>query len=171
MRKILTTLVILFTLTPSVFAKEKSASGSFAPTLPSFSLKDPVGKTFTQNLSKEGLVLVVTAPILKNKGAQEGWNKVLSKAKSGSQAKWVFVEDLEPSFFKNMAIHGMKKGYEPGKEPILLVDSKGTLRRALGAPEKKTVVLVYNRDNKLVYSETEKPSALAAETIWKKVKD
>ena len=37
--------------------------------------KDPMGKTFTRDsLAKDGVVLVVTAPILRNKGAQEGWD-------------------------------------------------------------------------------------------------
>lgn len=155
-----------------IFAKGDSDSGSFAQKLPNFSLQDPGGKTFTNgSLSKDGLVLVVTAPTLTNKAAQEDWDKLLSEAKSGSKAKWVYVEDLQQSSFKRKAISGMKKDYKPGKEPILLLDEQGKLRRALGAHEKKTVVLVYDSDGKLVHSETGKPSPKAAEAIWKKVKN
>ncbi len=148
-----------------------SASTAFAQKLPSFSLKDLGGKTFTdKSLTKKGLVLVVTAPILKNKGAQEGWDNYLSKARSGSKAKWVYLEDLQPSSFKGAAMKGMKKDFKSGNEPILLVDKEGKLRRTLGVDEKKTVVLVYDHNGKLVHSETGKPSAKAAEAIWKKVK-
>lgn len=151
--------------------KGGSDSAPFAQRLPKFSLQDPDGNTFTnESFSKDGLVLVVTAPILKNKSAQEGWNRHLLKAKTGSKAKLVYLEDMQPSFFKGKAIRGMKKDYKFGKEPILLIDNSGKIRLALKVPEKKTVVLVYNGDGKLVYSETNKPSAEAAGTIWKKVK-
>lgn len=152
--------------------KERAASGSFAQKLPNFSLKDPDGNAFTNaSFAKDGLVLVVTAPILKNKSAQEKWNKYLLKAKAGSKAKLVYLEDMQPSLFKSTAIKGMKKDYKFGKEPILLIDDSGEIRSATKVPEKKTVVLVYNGDGNLVYSETGKPSAQAAEMIWKKVKD
>ncbi len=147
-------------------------SSSFAQTLPDFSLNDPNGNTFTkESISKDGIVLVVTAPILKNKSAQKKWNKYLLKAKAGSKAKLAFLEDMQPSLFKGAAIKGMKKDYQFGKEPLLLIDNGGEIRRALKVPKKKTVVLVYDRDGKLVHLEAGKPSVQAAETMWEKVKD
>lgn len=144
-------------------------AGSFAQTLPNFSLQDPVGKTFTKaSLSKDGLVLVVTAPILSGESAQKGWDRFLSKSKAGSMAKWVYVEDMQPSLFKAQAMNGMKKDYVSGREPILLIDTNGALRRALGVSVKSTVVLVYNSDGQLVHSETGQPSSKAAEAVWKK---
>ncbi|WP_347275520.1 hypothetical protein [Candidatus Kuenenia sp.] len=146
-------------------------SPPFAQTLPDFSLNDPNGNTFTnESISKDGIVLVVTAPILKNKSAQEKWNKYLLKAKAGSKAKLAFMEDMQPSLFKGVAIKGMKKDYKFGKEPILLIDNDGEIRRALKVPKGKTIILVYDRDGKLVHLEAGKPSAQAAETMWKKVK-
>lgn len=156
-----------------VFAQGAVAKGGsgFAKRLPNFSLKDPVGKTFTKaSLCKDGLVLVVTAPIMDDEAAQKGWDQHLSKAKAGSKAKWVYVEDMEPSSFKGMAMSGMKKDYVAGKQPILLIDTNGKLRRALKVPEAATVVLVYDRSGKLVHSETGAPSAQAAQKIWEKVK-
>jgi hypothetical protein len=148
----------------------KDSGVVYAEELPDFSLQDPAGETFTRDsLAKDGLVLVVTAPILRNKGAQEGWDKYLRDAKSGSKAKLVYIEDMMPSMFKGMALKGMKKGYEPGKEPILLIDNDGEVRRQLNVPEKKTVVLVYDNGGMLVHSEVAKPSSGAAETIWEKV--
>lgn len=151
-------------------AKPKDSGVVYAGELPDFSLQDPAGETFTKDsLAKDGLVLVVTAPILRNKGAQEGWDKYLRDAKSGSKAKLAFIEDMTPSLFKGMAMKGMKKGYKPGKEPILLIDNDGDVRRQLNVPRKKTVVLVYSNDGTLVHSEEAKPSFGAAETIWRKV--
>lgn len=145
------------------------SAGSFAQTLPNFSLKDPVEKTFTKaGLSKNGLVLVVTAPILSDESAQKGWDRYLSKAKAGSKAKWVYIEDMQPSLFKGQAMSGMKKDYVSGRQPILLLDTDGKLRRALGVSEKSTVVLVYDGNGKLIHSETGQPSSKAAEAVWKK---
>jgi cytochrome oxidase Cu insertion factor (SCO1/SenC/PrrC family) len=161
---------------PDVFGKDigkttpKDSGAVYAGKLPDFSLQDPAGETFTRaSLAKDGLVLVVTAPLLRNKGAQEGWDKYLLDAKSGSKAKLAYIEDMKPSKFKEMALKGMKKDYEPGKEPILLIDNDGELRRRLNVPEKKTVVLVYDKVGRLVHSEAAKPSPGAAQTIWVKV--
>ncbi len=156
---------------PQVFAKEKENTSSFAKKLPSFSLKDPAGKTFSdKEVSKNGLVLVVTAPILKNKDAQEGWEKFLNKDKGGSKAKLVFLEDMGPSAFKGKAKKEMKKEYKAGGEPILLIDNDSKTRKSLKVPEKKTVVLVYDGDGKLVHTEEGNPSAEAAKKIWDKAK-
>ena len=137
MKKIVTTvcMIALMIMANNTFAKTKTSSPATASAkkIPGFSLKDPDGHVFTsKGLLKDGLVLVVTAPIMKNKGAQEGWEKYLSKARSGSKAKWVYLEDMTPSFFKNIALKRMKKDYTFGKEPILLIDKSGEVRRSLG---------------------------------------
>ncbi|MDO8462286.1 MAG: hypothetical protein Q7S98_05445 [Deltaproteobacteria bacterium] len=174
MKKIVTAFIIIVSLivTYTILAKEEPSSELFAKKLPAFSLQDPFGNTFTnKSFSKDGLVLVVTAPILKNRSAQKKWSQYLLKAKAGSKAKLVYLEDMQPSFFKGKAMRGMRKDYEFGKEPILLIDSRGEIRSSLKVPQKKTVVLVYDDNGKLIYSETGKPSVEAAEMIWEKVKD
>ncbi len=151
-------------------AKESSNKSSYAQTLPNFSLKDPAGKKQSKSeIAKNGLVIVVTAPILSNKDAQEGWAKFLPPAKGEHKGHIVFVEDMKPSSFKGKAMSSMKKDYKPGKDPILLVDQQGSLRSKLKVKEKKTVVLVYNKDGKLVASEEGKPSAELASELWKKL--
>ncbi len=151
-------------------AKEESKKSSYAQTLPNFSLKDPAGKRQTKSeIAKNGLVMVVTAPILSNKDAQEGWSKFLTPAKGERKGHIVFVEDMKPSSFKGKAMSSMKKDYKPGKDPILLVDQQGSLRKKLKVKEKKTVVLVYNKEGKLVASEEGPPSAEAATALWKKL--
>lgn len=164
-------MVLSLISTRDVLAAEQSDVGAFASKLPNFSLKDPVGKMFTsKDLSRDGLVLVVTAPILKAESAQKGWDQHLMKAKAGSKAKLVFLEDMQPSLFKGKAMNGMKKEYKPGKEPILLIDHSGNIRRALKVSAKSTVVLVYSQSGELVYSRIDKPSAQAAQMIWARVK-
>ncbi|MDO8526119.1 MAG: hypothetical protein Q7T03_00355 [Deltaproteobacteria bacterium] len=143
---------------------------AFQQMLPDFSLKDPANKTFTKkDVLAEGAVFVVTAPIMRNQKAQEGWEKYLSGKKSG-KGKLILLEDMSPSMFKKTALKRMKEEYEPGKEPILLIDPKGQLREKLGVKKKETVVLVYNKDGKLVFNTTEKPSAKGADKIWGSIK-
>jgi hypothetical protein len=162
---------LLFAMIAFVTMAQGADKGSFAAQLPGFSLKDPAGKTFTDKDFGDGVVVVVTAPILKNQKSQEGWDDDLLKAKPGSsKVKLMFLEDLSASFFKGKALKGMKKDYEPGKEPILLIDKNGKVRKSFKVPSKLTVVLVYDKSGELVYSETGKPSAQDARKIWKQIK-
>ncbi len=148
-----------------VYAQEEIYSAQ----LPAFSLQDPTGKIFTQKDFNHGVILVVTAPILANESYQRGWSDMLVKTKGTSKARVVFVEDMTPSYFKKIALNSMKKEYEPGKDPILLIDHDGALRNNLKVEEKKTIVLVYNKNGKLIYSETGKPSDERARAIWQKI--
>lgn len=151
-------LILLGILSSTAFSYEKQ--------LPSFSLKDPAGKTFTQkDVLEEGLVLVVTAPIMSHQSFQEGWDDKLRAAKKG-KGKLVFLEDMTPSSFKKKALKSMKKDYKEGTEPILLIDNNGKVRAKIGAKKKEKVVLVYDSDGKLIYTNNEKPSTQAATKIW-----
>jgi len=162
----------IFYLSSAVYAEEGASSiKNFAKTLPAFSLKDPNGKTFSaKTLSKKGLVLVVTAPIMSNEGDQKGWDEQLRQAKHGCSGRLVFLQDMTPSSFKDTAIDAMKKDYRPGVEPLLLIDQSGKVRASLKVGEKATVVLVYNSSRRLVYAETGPPSASAAQKAWGSLK-
>ena len=139
--------------------------------LPSFSLLDPANKTFnSQDLLKNGLVIVVTAPTLSNSGAQNRWNEFLLKHMKGSKARLVFLEDMTPSSFKETALKEMRKEYVEGQPPILLLDHTGDVRKKLGAMENKTVILVYNNKGELIHFEKEKPNDARAKIIWGKIK-
>lgn len=163
MKKITILVFTLLFISNWVLARDDSSQK-----LPQFSLKDPAGKTHTQEeLAKNGLVLVVTAPILSNKEEQEGWSKYLVETKSG-KAKLALLEDMTPSYFKDKALSQMKKEYKPGEEPILLIDHNGEVRKKLGVPEKETVVLVFDKKGKQIYQEKGKPSASLAKRIWQK---
>jgi hypothetical protein len=140
-------------------------------TLPKFSLPDPQGGMHSSaTLVKNGMVIVVTAPTLHDKGAQEGWNKYLSAARGNCKASFVFLEDLTASLFKGEAKSEMHKSWKTGDIPILLVDSTGNTRKAFGVARDGTEVFVYDKSGKFVYSYGGSPSAASAATIWGKLK-
>lgn len=142
----------------------------FSSTLPAFSLMDPAGRTFTEkDFANNGVIIVVTAPILSCEETQKEWDRLLDKARPGHKGRVVFVEDMTPSIFRKKALQEMKKEYEPGKDPILLIDSEGKLRKQLGVKLKETAVLVYDRDGKLVLEECRKPNPRSAYDIWKAI--
>ncbi len=138
--------------------------------LPEFSLKDPRGKVFTKkDIISNGAVFVVTAPILSNKKEQEDWAKYLKSTKKG-KGRLIFLQDMSPSSFKGMALKEMKNKSDPGKDPLLLIDSNGEMRSKLGVKKEDTMVLVYDKKGRLVHEERGKPSQKSASKIWKSLK-
>ena len=136
--------------------------------LPEFSLKDPRGKAFTRkDILNNGAVFVVTAPILSNQQEQEDWAKYLVATKHKRNGWLIFLQDMSPSFFKRIALNQMRKQSDPGKEPLLLIDPKGEMRRKLGVEKEATIVLVYNKKGRRVHEEKGKPSQKSASRIWK----
>jgi hypothetical protein len=139
--------------------------------LPEFSLKDPAGKVFTKkDILKNGAVFVVTAPILSNKKEQEDWTKYLIGTKHTGKGRLILLEDMSPSSFKGTALSEMKKQSDPGKDPLLLIDPKGEMRKKLGVEQKETNVLVYDKEGRRVHEERGKPSQESASRIWKSLK-
>jgi hypothetical protein len=137
-------------------------------TLPKFSLKDPRGKAFTRkDVLKNGAVFVVTAPLLNNKKYQEDWAKYLKATKHKAKGRLIFLQDMSPSSFKEEALSEMKKRYVPGKDPLLLIDPRGDMRKKLGVNKKATIVLVYDKKGRRVYVERGKPGRKSAFEIWK----
>jgi len=148
-------------------AAQGSIAG-FAQALPDFTLDDPNGKPVTREaLAKDGLVLVVTAPILANQAAQEGWAKALVEARGASKASFAFLQDMQPSSFKGTALSHMRSRYAPERGPILLIDEEGALRRELKVAEERTVVLAYDAGGRLVYAEEGQASSDRATKAWK----
>lgn len=138
--------------------------------IPTFSLQDPLGKTWSSSgLIANGLVIVLTTPILHDSGAQKGWGAHLPSTMPKGGQKLVFLENLSASDWKSTALKEMHKDYTPGTVPILLVDKTGSVAKSFGATPKNTVVLVYDKKGKLIYSFAGAPSAAAATTIWGKL--
>ena len=167
-----TALLLLLGAFLSLSACSKSASDEAAKhsgrDLPEFKLKDPRGKAYSRkDILADGVVLVVTAPILSNKSDQEAWAKYLKTAKRRNKGLLVFLEDMSPSSFKGTALSGMRKQSEAGEEPLLLIDPEGGLRKKLGVERKDTVVLAYDREGRLSREEKGKPTQASASRIWK----
>ncbi|MFH1829588.1 MAG: hypothetical protein ABH871_02260 [Pseudomonadota bacterium] len=138
--------------------------------LPGFILPDPDGtKHASSTLVKNGMVLVVTAPTLHDKGAQEGWDKYLVDTMPKSGPILIFIEDMSVSAWKNIAQKDMKKDWKPGVPPLLLLDEAGSVRKSLGVGRDATAVLVYDKSGTLVYTDKESPSLASAKTIWSKL--
>jgi len=147
-----------------------STAHAYPAQIPTFSLQDPLGKSWSSSgLISNGLVIVLTAPILHDSGAQKGWDKYLPPAMPKDGQKLVFLENLSASDWKGTALKDMHKDYTAGTVPILLVDKTGNVAKSFGANPKNTVVLVYDKKGKLVYSFTGAPSAATATTIWGKL--
>jgi hypothetical protein len=159
---------LLFTLS---FIFIASTAHAYPSMIPAFALKDPLGKTWTSSgLIAKGLVIVITSPTLHAESAQKGWDKYLPPAMPKGGQKLVFLEDLSASDWKDTALKDMRNDYTPGTIPILLIDNTGNVRKAFGAARNETVVLVYSKKGKLLYSFGGTPSAAAAKTIWGKLR-
>lgn len=147
-----------------------SVSAQAASKAPNVALLDPDGGSHNvAALLKEGGVLVMTAPTLHDKAAQEGWSNFLpaSMPKGGVL---IFIEDMSVSDWKSVARKDMKKDWKPGVPPVLLLDEKGNVRTMLGVARDATVVFVYNKKGELTYTDKGGPSAASAKAIWSKVK-
>jgi hypothetical protein len=143
----------------------------YARMLPEFTLQDPLGNAYTASeLVRNGLVLVVTSPILRDEMDQRGWDEQLRQAKEGAPGRLVFLQDMRQSYFKRYALSKMRKDYRAGDEPILLIDDDGSVRERLKVEPKCTVVLVYDAGRRLVYAEEGHPAAKAAKSIWAALK-
>jgi len=152
---------------PAVKETAEVSRGNF----PHFSLKDPLGRMHTADeILKGGLVLVVTAPTLRDESAQRGWDKYLLKSMPKGKMQLVYLEDMVPSAFKKTALKSMKKDFKPGVPPLLLIDHDGKVREKLGVEKNRTEVLVYDENGNLLHSEKGKPSAAGAKAIWNKLK-
>lgn len=138
--------------------------------LPDFSLADPQGGMHSSvELVASGLVVVITSPTLHEKDAQEGWTKFLTAAKGNNPAAYIMIEDLSASDFKGIARNDMKKDWQTGDIPMLLIDETGKTRDAFGVARNNTKVFVYDKKGNLLYSVADSPSAALAATVWSKL--
>lgn len=147
-----------------VFFFSHAFSGSAR--LPRFSLKDPQGEIHhSKQLKRWPLVVIYTAPTLKNEGAQKKWCDVLTRTKP-KRAHFVMIEDMSATSFRAMAENAMKKEWKKGDLPLLLLDESGGLRASLGADRGATCVFAYRKGGRLAHVETGAPSLDSARAIW-----
>lgn len=141
-----------------------------ATTLPAFSLLDPEGRRFDEREAcGNGAILVVTMPNIRNGPAQNGWFDLLRDTDRVPAARVVFLEDMTDVSLRALKIARMRQMYDPAREPLLLLDEGGVVRRALGAPENRTTLLVYGPDGRLVHVDRESPSRAGVLEAWKRL--
>lgn len=135
-------LLVLFTLIALPVA---------AADLPEFSLKDPAGTVHTHRaLLDRGAVIIVTIPNIKHGDVQSRYVKHLKQHLPPDGPIMVIVEDLSQSSVRGMAVRSMKAKYKPGESTLLLLDEDGALRRALSVPADETMMLVFDRNGRMV---------------------
>ncbi|MCW8130656.1 MAG: hypothetical protein KIS92_09925 [Planctomycetota bacterium] len=129
--------------------------------LPNFTLKDPSDKEHTKDeimkAVNKGLVVIVTIPNAKHGTPQSRWqSKLMKKDWPEDKFYMLMVEDLSQSgAVKDKALDGMKKGFKPEKQPLLLIDYTGETRKSFGVAQDETVVLVFDKEGKLIHFEDE----------------
>ena len=158
--------MMLMACATTVSKTKRADLGQYPAHLPDFVLKDVHGKTFQSKLFREkNLVLVITAPTVHNKGAQEGWAEAFDDKAFLETINLVFLEDMQPSLFKGKAKASMKEESKPGSQPILLIDPDAKVRKSLNAPANETIVLVFRKGGDLVQVESQGASPAAAKRV------
>jgi hypothetical protein len=155
-------------LTATLLLAVFSLAAAPSSQLPEFELVDPFGNTYSNtDLLGRSVLLVVTAPTLANEEEQRGWSDRLADLIQSDEARVVFLQDLEPSWFEEMARERITEEIEPEKEPIVLLDPDGSVRRRFGVEEGETVILVYGAEGRLLHVEGGAPDAEAGRRIRK----
>jgi predicted transcriptional regulator len=162
MKKSLIAVTVLLTISVVAHAQTNK--------LPSFTLPDPRGEMHSSaQLIANGLVVIVSSPILHDKTPQEKWSRLLVETKGNHQASLILIEDLSASEFQGIARQEMKKDWQPGSLPLLLEDKTGRTSGAFGVGKESTKVLVYDKNGNLIYSDAGSPTEAAAKTVWNKL--
>jgi hypothetical protein len=152
---------------PTVWRETSAAKASAGASLPQFVLADPDGrKHASSELLKGGLVMVVTAPTYHTEKAQRAWGDLLPAAQPKGKGRLVFLEDMTASSFKGTAKKEMRKEFQEGVPPLLLLDEDGHVRTALGVPKDETWILAFAAGGQQRLVEKGAPSADAAKRLW-----
>ena len=137
--------------------------------LPDFKLQDPHGKEHTQDeLKQRGAVIIITIPNIKHAAAQDQWARWITKKgwkKDGPLL--VFIEDLSQTAesLREKALEELKEKHREGKQPLLLLDPHGAVRKSFGINEDETVVLVINAEGKIIHVAQEEPTVEKVKAI------
>ncbi len=158
---------VLVLVSVGAFTALSDAPPTLAPTLPAFTLSDPLGRSFTDTqLSARGAIVVVTAPTLSQGDAQQAWSAALRTLEPGDAGPLrVMLEDMSQSWFRPIVLGKMKESYKPTSPLILLLDEGGLVRKALGVGEVVTVALAFAPGGKLVAVETSAGTAERAKRL------
>ena len=148
-------------------ASTGNGSGNFANTAPEFKLKDPAGKEFSSEklYGENGMMIMITVPNLTQFEKQKKWEKFLLKQQWPAQNKCscVVLQDLsQQKTFKEKARAMMYEKFAKGLDFILLIDEDGAARRRFNVQENETVILVVDRDGRVIHHESDDVESQAA---------
>jgi len=159
-------LPVFLAITSAALAQTANLS-DFPSSIPKGSLKDPLGNIFSTNgkLTKP-VVVIFTVPSMAQGGNQKSWAKALAadpSTKLPDSVGFFMVENMAQAGFGSVARDEMKHEYHLGDRPVLLLDEDGAENKTFGIPRNTTCVLVYSRQNKLIWAEmgSAKPDAVA----------
>jgi len=145
------------------------AQNAVVAKLPDFKLQDPHGKEHTQEeLKPRGAVIIITIPNVKHASQQDQWARWLTKKgwqKDGPLL--VFIEDLTQTaeLLRARALAELKEKHREGKQPLLLLDPLGAVRKSFGINVDETVVVVVNAAGQIVHVAEEEPTVEKVKAI------
>ncbi|MCW8131107.1 MAG: hypothetical protein KIS92_12230 [Planctomycetota bacterium] len=165
-------LSVALALMLSVLCGAARAQGvnNIVKSLPAFKLADPAQKEHAQSeVSERGAVVIVTIPNVKHAAVQDQWARwITKKGWNKDGPRLVFIEDvgqMGDGKIKETAREKLKEQYRPGKNPLILLDEKSDVRKALGVNIDETVVLLVNAKGEIVKSWEGEPTLEAAKEI------
>jgi hypothetical protein len=137
----------------------------FSDRLPAFVLEDPRGQRHSRDeiMGKDGVVVVATSPLLGSSG--DAWIDVLNKT-APTGARVVVIQDLGTGAVRDLSIQKLRKEYAEDGKTMVLIDDGGMVRRELGVPVGRTVVLSYDSMGDLVHSDQGTASKDRARDAW-----
>ncbi len=147
-----------------------NGNGPYVGAMPAFKLKDPVEKEHSESqLKGKPSVVLLTIPNVKHGDWQSRWSRWLTKKGWPEEVNFVLVQDMSQSNVKEKARASMKKKFKPEKMPLLLLDETGEVRRSFQVRNDETVLLIFNKEGKVVHFCDQKPTIEEARKIKKMV--
>jgi len=141
--------------------------------LPAFSLQDVTGVAHTQaDFLAHGGVIIVTAPRLSQSDRQVSWDDAVAALPVlPAGPRFAMVEDMSQSVLRGLVISTMKERYDPKRDPWLLLDEQGAVRKAFGLAEDMTVAFAFAPGGRRLAVETGPGSKERAAQLLKLVTD
>jgi hypothetical protein len=160
----------LFFLSTSIAAED---SHKYLKSIPAGSLPDPHGKIYTTDgkLTRP-VIAIFSVPDWSQGPVQEKWAKQLADdpvTRLPDLVGLYLIEDMSEAMFRETARKEIKKQYNSGDRPVILIDEQGTYRKRFQVDKGETCVLVYDQNNQLRLIEKGKATEAAVKNIRKTV--
>lgn len=132
--------------------------GNYMERIPSLKMTDIKGATHDScELYKQtGMLLMITAPNLKQYEKQKRWDKQIRKAgwPETNAPKCVIVQDMsQQETYREKALTMITEKAAEDPRLTFVIDNSGDLRRSLGVQENETILLLVDKDGNVVHHE------------------